>query len=402
MAGEDGRVGDFIDLGSVGNGSDGNKPGYDCYRLQLTEAVLELSVDREPIIPQSLLVDLAKVSDTSKLVGHFDKLIQKRATTSFNLLSWTQLKIDILCGYIRKYANTTIKRYEIILVDFNLGNFQFNFDLTLLNEFMLLMNKTMNLLLLKKLEHVRPFFKPLKQADIDAVWKYRGKKLSERDMALMLNIKAEIVQDHFRLLPYLLLLKNYSGGFLFDLEKRINWAFRKSSLTYQLITGQSYLQIAEQEKKLFDSEKKFIDGVRDYFIKDANALKEFLNVQPDDTPLDVFQRSYARTNEKQKHLFYKLRIKTSFELNLLSTAQKDPDDFLLNVVDPDEPDSSQRRRDLEIKLANLCFEVTVPKGNFKCEVAVNAGPLSVQFQKKSSEMNMDSSKSIIDVSYSRM
>ena len=402
MADEDGRIGDFIDLNTVGYASDGKKASYDCYRLHLSEAVLELSVEREPIIPQSLLVDLKNMSDTGKMADHFDRLIQKRASHSFNLLSWTHLKIDILCGFSSKYASTRCKKYEIILVDINLGNFQFNFDLNLLNEFMLLMNKTMNLLLLKQLEYVRPFFKPLKKSDIDALWRYRGNKLTEKDRGLLMDIKAEIIQDHFRLLPYLLLLKNYSGGFLYDVEKRINWSFRRSSLTYQLITGQSYLQIAEQEKKLFASEQKFINGVKEYFVKDANALKEFLEVKPEDTPLDVFLKNCREVNNYQKDLFYKFRICTSFELNLLNSVSKDPDDFLLNVIDPEEPDSCERRRDLEIKLSNICVEVTLPKGNFRCEVEAIVGPMSVQFQRNSNQGLDSSSQSILNNSYSRM
>jgi len=169
-----------------------------------------------------------------KKKGYFDELDRKKKSAGMlALFDLKSLSFEIILGHD---FNLEVPISAAILYT-NVGNFSINIQSSRLNELKDIGTKFSEIFSFSNLQQIRPFLTPITDAEAEGIC--RILKLNTEDIEILSKLRYYIVKEYFRAVGWSSYMNYYSEASPNkNIKKWVLFQHRRSSLIYQLLTGE--------------------------------------------------------------------------------------------------------------------------------------------------------------------
>ena len=322
---------------------------------------LEVYLGVNQILPTTIDNDL-KNKDPAYFVEYFRKLNNTRRGDFIEIFIIEKLEVDKILSHDQN--DTTSMPLQGGIVYVHISDISLNLQLTVMSEITNIINYIDSIQALKQISSLRPDLRVMTSKYMS---EFSSKNKLARDQIDQLKlINKELARESMAIPIWRDLYTTYAGMDNVDVKRRLIFRYRLSSLIYQLIYGQNYEQIKQEEGEFFAKEKAYLDKLDEIAKNEAlrNNPQPVQQEQPEQTQ-DIRQRVHHQLS-KISRLTWKFHIHFRLHTNLY-----------INMLDPNF------KRELTLVLKGMDLNIVKPRGRFHANIGLMIKNLLVSLNLKS-------------------
>jgi len=289
-------------------------------------------------------------------VEYFQKLNNRRKGDFVEIFIIEKLEVDIILAHDQN--DTTSMPLQGGIMYTHISDISVNVQLGIMAEITNIMNYINSIQALKQIAAMRPDLKVMTSKYMS---NFTSKHKLARDQIDRLKlINKELMRECMAIPIWRDIYTSYSGMDNIDVKRRLIFRYRLSSLVYQLIYGQSYEQIRQDEREFIIKENQYLDKLDE--IAKNEALKNNPNQDqqaPSDPSLpnadtgEDMRKKVDRQLSKVSKLSWKFHIHFRLHTNLF-----------INMLD------TNLNREVTIVLKGLDLNIVKPRGRFHVNIGI--------------------------------
>lgn len=379
------------------------KLDFDLFKLTATQMSVSISSADKSIVPEGLLTELDVAEKKDKKtkaafkqlnIDHYQREFDRKQlelqSESYNLVVISGFALELLLGRKDNKKAKKYLLYDIYTVNFNLGNYAFNLEMTNLNYFVQMLTHFSDTMLTSHISDFRPLIKPISDKEVRTLKEKMGNKFGTDEEAILKEMRKHIVRDYYRLLFYTNLYRKYGHLTSLDVKRRLIWTFKRSSVMYQLISGKTLKEIISEEDKFLRHEFKYLEKQSAIELNNKLMQGEWFDFDVTDISdsdqrknnLSYFQKHLASVKNKfQGILDYQIDIKLTFSMSL-SLIKLSQDDQIKSQHTGKRKQKYRLLKELDTNLNNCVFELKKPLGPLQATLDFNIESLEVRFREE--------------------
>lgn len=319
----------------------------------LAKMSFEIYFGKTQVLPKNIDEEI-RTKEPAYFVDYFHKLNAKRGDY-FDCLLLDNLSVDIILGIDQ--GDTSEMPLQALLFYVNLKDLKLNLQISVLSELALILGNISAISSLSKVSEVRPLLKVMSRNEMDGWANKLSLDLGQKKQ--LKEINRELIQESLRLPIWRSVHSKFSALEGIDVNKRLGFSYRRSSLIYRLIFGRTGKQVEEDyaayvKYELEEIKRKEIEAENER--KRQNAQQATPTVDEDlRTKIDKHLVKITKATGK---FHIQIRLHSNVEIDLLNENFKREFTFFIKGID---------------------FNVVKPRGRFQASIGLMIRTVQMKF-----------------------